>query len=63
MILDEVKDHVIAHIVENNTTREMWQTRTTLLLKFLSLPDRNPPCTLLIYSYLLVSLLHKLFTM
>lgn len=24
MILDRVKDHVIPHIAENNTTREMW---------------------------------------
>ena len=30
MILDGVKDHVIPHIVEKNTTREMWQTLTTL---------------------------------
>ena len=30
MILDEVKDHVIPHIAKKNTTREMWQTLTTL---------------------------------
>jgi len=26
MILDGVKDHVIPHIVEKSTTREMWET-------------------------------------
>ena len=30
MILDGVKDHVIPHIVEKNTTKEMWDTLTTL---------------------------------
>ena len=30
MILDGVKDHVIPHIAEKNTIREMWQTLTTL---------------------------------
>ena len=30
MILEEVKDHVIPHIAEKNTAREMWQTLTTL---------------------------------
>ena len=30
MILDRVKDHVIPHIAEKNTAREMWQTLTTL---------------------------------
>ena len=30
MILDGVKDHVIPHIAEKNTTKEMWNTLTTL---------------------------------
>jgi len=30
MILDEVKDHVIPHIVEKDTAREMWEALTTL---------------------------------
>ena len=30
MILDGVKDHVIPHIAENYTTKEMWDTLTTL---------------------------------
>ena len=30
MILDRVKDHIIPHIVEKSTTREMWETLTTL---------------------------------
>ena len=30
MILDRVKDHVIPHIVEKSTTREMWEILTTL---------------------------------
>ena len=30
MILDEVKDHVIPHIAEKNTTKEMWDTLKTL---------------------------------
>ena len=30
MILDGVKDHVIPHIAEKNTTSGMWQTLTTL---------------------------------
>lgn len=30
MILDEVKYHVVPHIVEKDTTREMWETLTTL---------------------------------
>lgn len=30
MILDRVKDHVIPHIAEKNTTKEMWDTLTTL---------------------------------
>lgn len=30
MILDGVKDHVVPHIVEKETTREMWETLTTL---------------------------------
>ena len=30
MILDGVKDHVIPHIAEKNTTNEMWDTLTTL---------------------------------
>ena len=30
MILDGVKDHVIPHISEKNTTRETWDTLTTL---------------------------------
>ena len=30
MILDRVKDHVIPHIAEKNTAREMWQTLNTL---------------------------------
>jgi len=30
MILDGVKDHVIPHIAEKETTREMWEALTTL---------------------------------
>ena len=30
IILDGVKDHVIPHIAEKNTAREMWQMLTTL---------------------------------
>ena len=30
MILDGVKDHVIPHIAEKNTTKEMWDALTTL---------------------------------
>ena len=30
MILDGVKDHVIPHIAEENTTKEMWETLNTL---------------------------------
>lgn len=30
MILDGVKDHVVPHITEKETTREMWETLTTL---------------------------------
>ena len=30
MILDEVKYHVIPHIVEKNTAKEMWDTLTTI---------------------------------
>ena len=30
MILDGVKDHVVPHIAENNTRREMWEVQTTL---------------------------------
>lgn len=30
MILDGVKDHVIPHIAEKDTTREMWECLTTL---------------------------------
>ena len=30
MILDRVKDHVIPHIAEKDTTREMWEALTTL---------------------------------
>ena len=30
MITDEVKDHVIPHIAEKNTTREMWEALTTM---------------------------------
>ena len=30
MILDRVKDHVAPHIVEKKTSREMWETLTTL---------------------------------
>lgn len=30
IILDGVKDHVILHIVEKNTAKEMWDTLTTL---------------------------------
>ena len=30
MILDGVKDHVIPPIVEKNTSKEMWDTLTTL---------------------------------
>jgi len=30
MILDGVKDHVIPHIAEKNTTKEMWDTLNTL---------------------------------
>lgn len=30
MILDEVKDHVVPHIVEKETTREVWEALTTL---------------------------------
>lgn len=31
MILDRVKDHVVPHIAENDTAREMWEALTTLL--------------------------------
>ena len=30
MIMDRVKDHVIPHIAEKNTTTELWVTLTTL---------------------------------
>jgi len=30
MILDGVKDHVIPHIAKKDTTREMWESLTTL---------------------------------
>ena len=30
MILDRVKDHVIPHIAEKDTAREMWEALTTL---------------------------------
>ena len=30
IILDGVKDHVVQHIAEKNTTKEMWDTLTTL---------------------------------
>lgn len=30
MILDAVKDHVIPHIAKKTTTKEMWDTLTTL---------------------------------
>ena len=30
MIMDGVKDHVIPHIAEKNTAREMWETLTTI---------------------------------
>jgi len=30
IILDRVKDHVVPHIVEKDTTREMWEALTTL---------------------------------
>lgn len=30
MILDGVNDHVIPHIAEKNTSKEMWDTLTTL---------------------------------
>ena len=30
MIMDEVKDHVIPHIVKKNTTREMWTSLTSM---------------------------------
>ena len=30
MIPDGVKDHVVPHIAENNTTKEMWDTLKTL---------------------------------
>ena len=30
MILDGVKDHVVPHIAEKETTREMWEALTTL---------------------------------
>ena len=29
-IMDEVKDHVVSHIVEKTTTHEMWEALTTL---------------------------------
>jgi len=32
MILDGVKDHVVPHIAEKNTSREMWEALTTLVL-------------------------------
>ena len=30
MIMDGVQDHVIPHIGEKNTTREMWEALTTM---------------------------------
>ena len=30
MMLDRVKDHVVPHIAEKNTAREMWEALTTL---------------------------------
>ena len=30
IILDGVKDHVVQHIAEKNTAKEMWNTLTTL---------------------------------
>ena len=30
MILDGVKDHVVPHIAEKETAREMWETLTTM---------------------------------
>ena len=30
IILDGAKDHVVPHIVEKNTVKEMWDTLTTL---------------------------------
>ena len=30
IILDGVKDHVVPHIAEKNTLKEMWNTLTTL---------------------------------
>ena len=30
IILDGVKNHVVQHIAEKNTTKEMWDTLTTL---------------------------------